>query len=330
MYVQFFSSRKDSAYHACLCFWFLCKEPNMQWTPGQWHLATEVNATCGDWGFTIPRKCTYRVTWKVCHLQGFWWLQIWENWLASGTNEKSAIHPGGSGLSHTTEPALSSAPTSDISPPMKLHRGEDQCWRELLQHTGSGPPPPRLGYIWALFFFKGTKEKEYQDYWCIKWLRNVCHLKPFHFLPDTTKKLFNEVSLCLSQCHYALGLFCPLSVFKARYDQETRGFYCFKQVNFKSVNLGEKVRGCPEDRVEGWNIQGWPRGHRQQAVGSRSSPCSEGTWLPYVSPGSHGKLSPQAWGVPWAPRVGPPSFRMCPCWLNPKLQGWHMTFHSYS
>lgn len=47
----------------------------------------------------------------------------------------------------------------------------------------------------VFFFFLQGDRKECQDYWCIKWLRNVCHSKPFYFLPDATKKLFNKVSL---------------------------------------------------------------------------------------------------------------------------------------
>lgn len=151
---------------------------------------------CGDWGITSLRKWTYKIKSNIWRL---WYLQqgkIWENPLVRRINKTSGVFQVAQ--VHTCNGTRTfPAHTPILGPPAKLPGRGDQPSLGLCDNALTQCLSPLLSelYLGTVFPFKGTEKKEGQGYWCIKWLRNVCHLKPFHFLLDTTKKLFNKVSL---------------------------------------------------------------------------------------------------------------------------------------
>ena len=157
---------------------------------------------------------------------------------------------------------------SIIDSSVNLLRRDDQpseelCDNALIQTLCPLLSELYLGILGFFFFsFKSTEEKECQGYWCIQWLRNVCHLKPFHFLPDTTKKLFNKVSLCFSQCHYASGLFFPLFIFNTEDNNEMLVSIAQNNCISRQSIKWRKVSGSPKEiREEGW-AEDWCSGSR--------------------------------------------------------------------
>ena len=184
--------------------------------------------------------------------------QIWESELARGINESQQ------GL---REPRLTYTCPSSIHPWIFSEGMTSLLRSSVTMHWFRHFALSCLSYIWAFwvfffFSFKSTEEKECQGYWCIQWLRNVCHLKPFHFLPDTTKKLFNKVSLCFSQCHYASGLFFPLFIFNTEDNNEMLVSIAQNNCISRQSIKWRKVSGSPKEiREEGW-AEDWCSGSR--------------------------------------------------------------------
>lgn len=212
--------------------------------------------------------------------------QIWETELARGINESQQF---------SGEPRLTYTCPSSIYPWIFSEGMTSLLRGSVTMHWFRHFALSCLSYIWALWVFslsfKSTEGKECQGYRCIQWLRNVCHLKPFHFLPDTTKKLFNKVSLCFSQCHDASRLFCPLFTFNAEDNNEMLVSIAQNNSISRQSIKRRKVSGSPEEvREEGW-AEGWlsgSRDHKRQdqilTLLRRRRPQSR----------SHGHQNPQA------------------------------------
>lgn len=113
-----------------------------------------------------------------------------------GAAEPISSRHGGHTRSPGPRPRDLHGPPPGGSPAERPH-GRDGPPRGSVTTRGLGPGPLLcLSDTWALLgwfvFFEGTGEEEGQGYWCIKWLR------PLHFLPGATERLFIKVSLCFS------------------------------------------------------------------------------------------------------------------------------------